>query len=215
VHLSLHPIYFEEYPMSNDNSETNGSPTATEPTRILGSDFLALDALSIDLDNLIAGATGDQLSALNFRQNALKRVIGALRDAAYSSKAECPASDDSEEESLLPTHDDLEGAVNLAEDASTAEGHDGPLDHTPEYDYEEACLDRVRKTVFRMAGLVPEEKTMADTDAIEWDTLGPAAVMIHGKLIVAFPMEGTDQYPRSAELGGVLVIPISNVVPRC
>jgi hypothetical protein len=198
---------------------------AAEPAKMLGVDFLILDAMLDEINAKILtavgnGTTGNELSGLNFRREALSRVLGLLREVAKASRAECPPSDDSaegeedKEDSVGPTHDDLEGAVNLAEDASTAEGHDGDFDYDPEYQYEEACLDRVRKTVFRMAGLVPEEKTMADTDKIEWDTLGPAAVVIDRKLIVAWPLEGTDQYPRSAEIGSVLVIPIKHVVPR-
>jgi hypothetical protein len=55
-----------------------------EPTRVLGCDFLALDALLCDLEEEIEDATGDELSALNFRYDALKRVLAFLRDVARS-----------------------------------------------------------------------------------------------------------------------------------
>jgi hypothetical protein len=50
-------------------------------------DLLALDALSNDLDAQIATAASDKLTGLNFRQNAVKRMIGALRDVAQAPKA--------------------------------------------------------------------------------------------------------------------------------
>jgi hypothetical protein len=116
-------------------------------------------------------------------------------------------------ESLLPGHEDLEGAVNLAVDASEAcEACKNDIDRVPELIYETECFSRVRRLVFTMAGLVPADATL--TDKIEWDTFGPVAVMLDDNLIVAWPIEETERYPRSAEIGGLLSIPIKNVVPR-
>jgi hypothetical protein len=177
---------------------------------MLGCDFLALDALLEEIDAKVPTATGNELSGLNFRRDALARVIGCLRDAAQFQSA--AAAD-----SLLPTHEDLEGEVNMAVDASEASEHcpEDDTDYTPEFEYEEACLERVRKTVFRMAGLVPNVKSAADAGKIDWAILGPAAVQLDDNLIVAWPLDGAENYPRSAEIGGVLVIPIKHVVPRC
>jgi hypothetical protein len=176
---------------------------------MLGCDFLALDALLEELDAKVPTATGNDLSALNFRRDALSRVIGVLRGAARSQS-------DTAAESLLPTHEDLEGEVNIAVDASEACEHcsEGDTDYTPEFEYEEACLERVRRTVFRMAGLVPNMKSAADADKIDWAILGPAAVQLDDNLIVAWPLDGAENYPRSAEIGGVLVIPNRHVVPK-
>jgi hypothetical protein len=87
------------------------------------------------------------------------------------------------------------------------------MDNTPELNYETECLERVRRLVFTMAELVPADANMASMEG-KWDTLGPAAVMLDDNLIVAWPLEGTDQYPRTAEIKGLVVIPIKNVVPR-
>ena len=44
--------------------------------------------------------------------------------------------------------------------------------------------------------------------------MGPAAVMLDDDLIVAWPLEDTETYPRTAEIGGLLAIPLKHVLPR-
>jgi hypothetical protein len=83
-------------PMCEAARTMASSTPAPDTLRML--DLLMLDALADDLDAQIATATGNQLTALNFRQAALKRVIAALRDVAQASRTECPATDDSEED---------------------------------------------------------------------------------------------------------------------
>jgi hypothetical protein len=63
------------------------TPAASVSDKLRMLDLLALDALSNDLDAQIATAASDKLTGLNFRQNAVKRMIGALRDVAQAPKA--------------------------------------------------------------------------------------------------------------------------------
>jgi hypothetical protein len=72
----------------------------------------------------------------------------------------------------------------------------------------------VRQILFTMAGVVPAGISTADADKIEWDAIGPAAVMLEDNLIVAWPIEGAETYPRPAEIGGLLSIPVKNVVMK-
>ena len=135
----------------------------------------------------------------------------------------CSASDDDEADepgdvdSLLPSPDTLEGAVNLATDASEAierSDNDSDLEIEPEAAYEVACYRRARQILFTMAGIIPAGISNADFDKLDLDTLGPAAVMLEHDLIVAWPLEETKQYPRSAEIGGLLSIPLKHVHPH-
>jgi hypothetical protein len=80
--------------------------------------------------------------------------------------------------------------------------------------YETKCLDRVRKMVFMMGGLVSPGISMGEADKLDWDNMGPAAVHLDDSIVVAMPLENNDAVPRTCEIRGVLVIPNANVMPR-
>jgi hypothetical protein len=114
---------------------------------------------------------------------------------------------------LMPTLEDLEGAVNLAVDATEACKGDNGIDDSPEYFYEEACLDRIRRLVFVMTGVVSPLDVNLKRGAC--DKLGPAAVQLEDNLVVCYPLDnsgGSEGMERWAVIRSVTLIPTKNVV---
>lgn len=203
-------------------TEGNG-PT---PDRNRGVITHILGELSLINGRLATSNDPAERAAVTRERDRLQTVLDLLKGetAPTSERSECPecgsTSCPAPDDSLMPTHDDLEGAVNLAVDAGEACEHFGTcaLSCEPESTYEVACYERVRELVFTMAELVPAGMSIADAKKTDWKNLGPAAVMLDNHLVVAWPVEqcsDNEHMPRSAEIRSLLFIPINNVVPRC
>jgi hypothetical protein len=161
-----------------------------------------------------------QLIVLLDRRKALRGALAELakeREARKARAQEQPALVQQPYEPRVcgPTHEDLADAVERATDAGKqCETFQGNGDIGPEASYEVECLDRVRRIVFTMGGLVDPGISMAQADEIDWHNMGPAAVHLDDCVVVAMPLENNESTPRSCEIRGVLVIPIANVMPR-
>ena len=159
-----------------------------------------------------------QLTVLLDRRKALRGALAELAKARKARTREQPALVQMpyEPRACGPTHEDLADAVERATDAGKqCATFQGNGDIGPEANYEVECLERVRRLVFTMGGLVDPGISMAQADEIDCDDMGPAAVHLDDCVVVAMPLENNESTPRSCEIRGVLVIPIANVMPRC
>jgi hypothetical protein len=196
-------------------TEANGAQATPERT------VPALRRLIAQIDDELDTARDlTQLTVLLDRRKALRGALAELvkeREARKARTREQPALVQMpyEPRACGPTHKDLADAVERAtaagERCATFQGNG---DIGPEASYEVECLDRVRRIVFTMGGLVDPGISMAQADEIDWHDMGPAAVHLDDCVVVAMPLENNESTPRSCEIRGVLVIPIANVMPR-
>ncbi len=196
-------------------TESNGAQVTPERT------IPAIRRLIAQIDDELDTARDlTQLTVLLDRRKALRGALLELakeREARKARTREQPSLVQQPYEPQLrgPTHEDLADAVERAtaagEQCATFQGNG---DIGPEATYEVECLDRVRRIVFTMGGLVDPGISMAQADEIDWHDMGPAAVHLDDCVVVAMPLENNESTPRSCEIRGVLVIPIANVMPR-
>jgi hypothetical protein len=196
-------------------TESNGAQVTPERT------IPALRRLITQIDDELDTARDlTQLTVLLDRRKALRGALAELAKEREARKARAQQQFTVEQEPYepqlrLPTHEELADAVERAtaagEQCATFQGNG---DIGPEAKYEVECLERVRRLVFMMGGLVDPGISIAQGDEIDWDSMGPAAVHLDDCVVVAMPLENNEAMPRSCEIRGVLLIPLEKVMPR-